>query len=151
MRKMNPALYRSTAPESLVMSWPPLTPFGVEGAKAASKPSTKAPVRKKQPCSSLEAKFMTIWKALEGSQPTREWRFHPTRRWRFDFSWPGRHLAIEINGQIWRKGGHTTGGGIMRDSEKALEAIFLNWTVIVLTPNLVNVATLKRIKEHFRL
>lgn len=40
------------------------------------------------------------------------------RKWRWDFLCAGT-LAVEVQGQIWAKGGHTTGAGLTRDYQKA--------------------------------
>lgn len=39
------------------------------------------------------------------------------KKWAWDFV--VGDLAIEIQGQIWRKGGHNTGNGLLRDYRKA--------------------------------
>jgi hypothetical protein len=44
--------------------------------------------------------------------------FAPERKFRFDFGIDGR-LLVECEGQIWHKGGHSSGTGITRDIEKA--------------------------------
>jgi len=61
--------------------------------------------------------------------PEREVRFHPTRAWRFDFAFPERKLAVEIEGGIWSTGRHTRGAGFIGDCEKLNEAARLGWTV----------------------
>lgn len=69
----------------------------------------------------------------------REYRFHPVRRWRFDFAWPGRMLAMEIQGGIWLggRGGHTSGSGVTRDCKKGLDAVLMGWRVIYATPAMI--------------
>ncbi len=44
--------------------------------------------------------------------PEREYKFHPTRKWLFDFAFIDVKLAIETDGGIWMKGGHSSGKGI---------------------------------------
>jgi len=61
--------------------------------------------------------------------PEREIRFHPTRNWRFDFAWPQRRIAVEIEGGVWSAGRHTRGAGFIGDCEKLNEAARLGWTV----------------------
>jgi len=80
--------------------------------------------------SSLEAAFARIVRGLKFPTPTREYRFDPVRKWRFDFAWPDQKVAVELDGGIWTKGGHTTGGGIMRDMEKSNAAQLDGWLVL---------------------
>lgn len=66
--------------------------------------------------------------------PVREHRFHPVRRWRFDFAWPDRMLAAEIEGGVFTRGRHVRGAGFTRDAEKYNNATLLGWQVIRVTP-----------------
>lgn len=65
--------------------------------------------------------------------PETELRFHPTRRWRFDFAWPDRKLAAEVDGATWTNGRHTRGSGYERDCEKLNAAVLLGWRVLRFT------------------
>jgi hypothetical protein len=47
---------------------------------------------------------------------------------------PGRCLLVEVQGNIWRKGGHNTGAGIMRDAEKANLATIHGYRTLFFTP-----------------
>lgn len=67
-------------------------------------------------------------------KPETEFRFHPTRRWRFDLAWPGRSLAVEIDGGVFVGGRHSRGAGVEKDCEKFAEAAILGWKVIRVTP-----------------
>lgn len=69
--------------------------------------------------------------------PIVEHRFAPPRMWRFDFAWPDRMLALEIDGGSWSGGRHTTGQGFEADCEKYSEAAVLGWRVIRVTPRMV--------------
>jgi very-short-patch-repair endonuclease len=80
--------------------------------------------------SSLEAAYARIMRALKFPTPTREFRFDPIRKWRFDFAWPDQKVAVELDGGIWTKGGHSTGTGIMRDMEKSNQAQLDGWLVL---------------------
>lgn len=71
--------------------------------------------------------------------PKREFRFHPVRRFRFDFAYPDKMLAIEVEGGTWsRKGGHTSGVGFEKDCEKYNLAVLCGWKVLRYTNKKVN-------------
>jgi very-short-patch-repair endonuclease len=65
--------------------------------------------------------------------PVREFRFHPVRKWRFDFCWPDKKLAVEIEGAIWVRGRHTRGSGFAQDAEKYNAAALAGWRVLRFT------------------
>lgn len=81
--------------------------------------------------SQLEARFALMWHAMAPSgipRPVSEHQFHPTRRWRFDFAWPARRVAVEIDGGRWKAlGGRHAGDG---DREKLNAAAALGWRVL---------------------
>lgn len=83
--------------------------------------------------------------------PVEEFRFHPTRKWRFDFAWPERKIALEIEGGTWVAGRHTRGKGYESDCQKYNEAAILGWLVIRATTNIVRkgevIGTLQRAFE----
>ncbi len=79
-----------------------------------------------------------------------EYKFHPTRRWRFDFAFPEKMFAVEIEGGVWlgSKGGHTSGRGYMKDMEKYSEAAILGWKVLRFTPQQVKTGfAIEKIKK----
>lgn len=53
--------------------------------------------------------------------------------YRFDFAWPQFRLALEINGSIWTKGGHSSGRGLIRDYDKINQAQMQKWDVLIFT------------------
>ena len=63
-------------------------------------------------------------------KPILEFRFHPTRKWRFDYAWPNRKVALELEGGIWSRGRHTRPLGFLEDMEKYNEAAAMNWLVL---------------------
>ena len=65
--------------------------------------------------------------------PIREYCFHPKRDWRFDFAWPERMLAAEVEGGEWVQGRHQRPGGFRRDTEKYNAALALGWRVLRFT------------------
>ena len=67
--------------------------------------------------------------------PTPEFRFAPPRRWRFDWAWPDRKLAVEVEGGVFTRGRHTRGVGFVKDMEKYNTATLLGWRVLRFTPS----------------
>lgn len=70
-----------------------------------------------------------------GCSWTEESLFHPERKWRWDFViFPGAahtaRFAVEIQGQIWHKGGHTSGKGMQRDMDKRNAGVMLGWRIL---------------------
>ena len=49
--------------------------------------------------------------------------------WRFDFAWPGRKFAVEIEGGGYVNGRHTRGAGFAGDLRKYHAAMEMGWTV----------------------
>ncbi|AMP15507.1 endonuclease domain-containing protein [Collimonas pratensis] len=97
--------------------------------------SHPAPAAKKRPCrprapSAIEELFNFQVRALKLPTTTREHKFHPVRKWRIDFAWPGRKLAVEIEGGIWTQGRHTRGAGVRADMEKYNALASLGWTLL---------------------
>lgn len=70
-------------------------------------------------------------------EPACEFRFHPTRKFRFDFCWPERMLALEVEGGTWSGGRHTRGAGYEADCVKYSEAALLGWRVLRVTTRMV--------------
>ncbi len=65
----------------------------------------------------------------------REHRFDTNRRWRFDFAWPDKMVALEVEGGIWSGGRHTTATGWLHDAEKYNRATILGWRVLRVAVN----------------
>ena len=80
--------------------------------------------------SQYEAMLALHIRAAGLPEPIREHRFHPVRKWRFDFAWPGRMIAVEVEGGTWANGRHTRGSGYERDAEKYNTAVELGWRVL---------------------
>lgn len=51
------------------------------------------------------------------------------KNWRFDFAWPDRRFAVEVEGGGWTGGGHTRGAGFRDDLVKYHHALRLGWVV----------------------
>lgn len=69
--------------------------------------------------------------------PEREVRFC-ARRWRWDFAWPAKKVAVEVEGGIWSGGRHARGGGIESGIEKRNAGLLLGWRVLQVTAKHVN-------------
>ena len=88
--------------------------------------------------SNLEARFIKAWTTRYPNIPfEEEICLIPGRRFKFDFVFPGK-VAVEINGQIWHKGGHSSGKGLLRDCEKLNLAQIEGYTVIQLASSMIN-------------
>ena len=95
----------------------------------------------------LETELALQLRAAKLPEPTREYRFHPDRKWRFDFAWPDRMFAVEIQGGTYSSGRHSRGVGITRDLEKLGQAMLLGWTVYCCDTVLVSRGDALRIIE----
>jgi len=62
-----------------------------------------------------------------------ECAFHPERKWRFDFAWPKKRVALEVQGGIFSRGRHARPRGMLNDYEKASEAAILGWRLLMVT------------------
>ncbi len=65
--------------------------------------------------------------------PVPEHKFHPTRKFRFDAAWPDLKLGLDIQGSLWKMGGHNTGSGLSKDCEKFCLAAVMGWRVMPCT------------------
>ena len=87
--------------------------------------------------SPLELRLLVLIRASGFDEPVTEYPFarHLGRRWRFDFAWPDRLLAVEVDGGAWVPGGgrHTRGAGFAADHDKFNRATLLGWRVLRFT------------------
>lgn len=67
----------------------------------------------------------------------REYIFHDTRKWRFDFAFPERMIAVEIEGATWANGRHNRGAGMEEDMVKYNEAARLGWRLFRFSTGMV--------------
>jgi len=95
--------------------------------------------------SHLEDQFLLLIRADKLPAPEREYKFDSKRRWRFDFAWPDKKIAVEIEGGVWlRSGGrHSRGKGFIGDCEKYNQAIMLGWKVLRYTAEIMQIEDLK--------
>ena len=75
------------------------------------------------------------WSCFGLPKPQIEVKFYPERRWRFDYAWPERRVAVEIEGAVWVQGRHTRGSGFVGDMEKYNAAGKLGWRVFRFQPH----------------
>ena len=78
----------------------------------------------------LEQAFKRYWNKNFNPSPVPEFSFHPVRKWRFDFAWPDKKIALEIQGH---GPGHTSKKGMTQDADKNNTAILLGWKVVYFT------------------
>lgn len=86
-----------------------------------------------------EALFAMHCKAY-GLKPVPEYQFHPKRKWRFDFFFPHKKLAVEIEGGHWSGGRHSRGSGFEADCEKYNAAAVMGIRVLRYTTKMVETA-----------
>lgn len=79
-------------------------------------------IRKLNPSLNIEPVFRAALESADLSQPATEYRFHPKRCWRFDYTFPEKKVAVEVEGDAFIRGRHTRGAGFRRDLEKYSEA-----------------------------
>jgi len=81
--------------------------------------------------SALERLFQTYWNmTYPAFPPTTQHFFHPARQWRFDFCWPIKKVAVEVQGI---GPGHCSLTGMTKDYNKHRAALLLGWKVVYLT------------------
>ena len=64
------------------------------------------------------------------AEVVKELQFHPDRKWRFDYAFPSRKIAIEIDGAVWTLGRHNRPRGYLNDMEKLNTAASMGWLVL---------------------
>lgn len=75
---------------------------------------------------------LKYWCIEKGYKLEKEYRFSK-RRFRFDFAIPEFKLAVEYDGLMSEKSGHTTLKGFTSDTEKINMAISSGWKVLRFT------------------
>lgn len=66
-----------------------------------------------------------------GLKPEREFLFLRDRKWRFDFAWPSRKLALEVEGGTsFGRSRHSKGKGFESDAAKYNRAAREGWIVL---------------------
>ena len=104
----------------------------------------------------LQGDFLGWWRLLaDEPEPTPEYHFvreivgeGPGIRqrikdanlqdWRFDFAWPNKKVAIELDGGIWTRGAHVRGSHYESDRKKCNTAQLHGWIVLVFTSGMLD-------------
>lgn len=81
-----------------------------------------------------EAIVKAMCKEYNIAFPEAEYKFLPNRKFRFDFCWPDKMLAVEVEGGVWIGGRHTRGSGFVKDMEKYNLATCAGWRILRFTP-----------------
>lgn len=72
--------------------------------------------------------------ALKAFRLETEFRFHPTRKWAFDFCYPEKMIAVEVEGIVRDgKSRHQMHDGFQEDCAKYNEAAVLGYRVLRVT------------------
>lgn len=101
--------------------------------------------------SSLEFQFDILWDELYPDIDLEtEVKLIPYRRFKFDYANIPAKVAIEINGQIWHQGGHSTGKSLMRDYEKLNLAQHYGYCVFQLSREMITESWLNVIAQTIR-
>ena len=66
-----------------------------------------------------------------------EFKFLDDRRFRFDFAWPDKKVAVEVEGGVYSNSRHTSGSGFTKDCEKYNLAAANGWSVYRFTTEMV--------------
>jgi hypothetical protein len=92
----------------------------MEAAKKLADKEAKAKLTE-----SFRASVCALFAAYGLPMPEFEYKFHPDRNWRLDVFLRKERLGFEIDGGIFRGGGHT-GAGHAEDFDKANHAMFIH-------------------------
>lgn len=96
--------------------------------------------------SSLERKFDLMWERLHpGIDLDTEVGLITGRKFKFDYVHHDSKVAIELNGQIWQKAGHSSGTGLLRDYEKLNLAQMQGYCVFQLAGKMITESWLEAI------
>lgn len=99
------------------------------------KPTQKRLALSRPKVSPLEAELAFQIRAYGLPEPVSEFPAIPGRKFRFDFCWVEHRLLLEVQGDVWRKGSHTSGVGVNRDCEKLCLAVLEGYRVLHVTGN----------------
>ena len=97
------------------------------------------PVRERKPQEDKKELFAYYWRIVVGTYRMyqTEYNFDPPRKHRFDFAWPDKKIAVEVDGNAW----HVKGGGkhgTDKDREKINIAASMGWRVFHFSPAMLD-------------
>lgn len=106
------------------------------------KPRTTRELERREDARRLEEAFLIQLKNMLAIKThlfwQREYQFDSKRRWRFDFVWPSRMVAVELEGGMYSGGRHTRGAGFEKDCEKYNAASLAGWKLGRFTSSMVD-------------
>ena len=105
------------------------------------------PLKRDRP--ELEDRFLWQLRGASLPEPVAQFLFDSERKYRFDFAWPGRKLAVEIQGGLWVAGGHGGGKRALEDYRKHNEAVRLGWIVIYIAADMLDTTEALDMVEPF--
>lgn len=71
-------------------------------------------------------------------EPEQEYQFLDTRKFRWDFCWPSKMVALEIQGGIWTGGAHVRPKRYEQDCHKLCLGVAAGWKVLWATPGMLD-------------
>lgn len=88
--------------------------------------------------SHLEREFETLAQRMGiADGMLKNFQFADGRKWAFDFAWPSKRVAVEIEGGIFSGGRHVRGKGYENDCEKYNTAEILGWKLLRFTAGML--------------
>ncbi len=131
-KQLNKLLHRKTTTGTTVQQ-------EIESARKKNKPSqtdgefkkAKAAVQK-----GYDAEIVLMFfKEHKLPVATPEFRFHPERLYKFDFAFQEQMVALEVEGGVFKGGGHTSIKGFLKDIHKYNLATVMGWRVLRVVPS----------------
>lgn len=68
-------------------------------------------------------------------EPIPELQWHPSRRYRADYGFPQLRVLVEIDGGLFKNGGHTRGAARLHDMAKDRAATLQGWKTLRYAPS----------------
>ena len=132
--KRTPEWYAAHQARMKALARPDLNNIEFIGDAATRKDADASPASPSSPTPLYP--IVTLCRSMRIPEPVPEYHFAQSisRRWRFDYAWPLRKLALEVEGGLWTNGRHSRGKGAIADLEKYSEAAILGWRLLYCTP-----------------